>query len=256
MLDLEYGRLTLVKNEDLNNIHASRFNRETDPKQVSTLVKSMKEKGYNKVQPISVDPNYNVIDGTHRLEAAIESGVDAWVIRYNEEATSELIRQVNSDTKKWDNYDCITALSRGGSLTHQQLKLLFDTYVTGEKFCVQTLMFACTGRVSIGSLTEAIKDDFKFAYPYKTIAMRLAALKEVRDVCPRCDVNLEKALLLCVSCKQISNKMLCKKIGDQPDKIKKFTSVRSALVALQEIYNFRARVDNRLDFLHLTGMDK
>lgn len=58
------------------------------------------------------------------------------MIRYKEEATSELIRQVNSDTKKWDNYDCITALSRGGSLTYQQLKLLFDTYVTGEKFCV------------------------------------------------------------------------------------------------------------------------
>lgn len=50
--------------------------------------------------------------------------------------------------------------------------------------------------------------------------------------------------------------MLCKKIGDQPDKIKKFNSVRNALVALQEIYNFRARADNRLDFLHLTGMDK
>lgn len=100
-------------------------NRKIDPKHVEKIKKSIQENGYFKSKPISVNKDFEVIDGQHRLYAAKELGIP---IKYEIEDVNAQTAMVtlNSTSSNWSLYNYIDHFSKLGLTKYVDLKRAID----------------------------------------------------------------------------------------------------------------------------------
>lgn len=99
-------------------------NRIINTNHVKYLVKKMKEKGWLKTSTVVINGNGDVIDGQHRVKAAMEVGVP---IRFRVErgAGIDEITEMNTGQKNWSPFDHIHKFVARGNENY----IKFDNFV-------------------------------------------------------------------------------------------------------------------------------
>jgi hypothetical protein len=148
MLGHKYDRATLtpygkVKNGSVfwvRREHFGRFkyletNRKTYDAQVNRLVGLLNEPRGQR-DPIKINKKWEIIDGQHRLKAAIEGGMDAVMVLMQENATIDDVIVMNTSQKKWAWQDYLRTHSHESRPNHKEYRKLqkfMDDYGVNHK---------------------------------------------------------------------------------------------------------------------------
>lgn len=100
------------KTGDYSKFTYYEYNREViNELNIQAIMKSMRENGFDRWNPIIVSHTGKIADGQHRLEAARRLGIEMWVDEYDHEFTAEEICRMNKDRKSWTLADYIHSKS-------------------------------------------------------------------------------------------------------------------------------------------------
>lgn len=99
----------------------SNINREVEPSHVNTLMESMQKHGFLKQKHILVDPAGVVIEGQHRLKAAMKLGIPVYYTIHDEPFNVELVRDLNMG-KSWSLENFIKTTARNGREDYQKYR--------------------------------------------------------------------------------------------------------------------------------------
>lgn len=108
-------------------------NREIKPNHVKYLTKKMKDKGWLKTSTVVINGNGDIIDGQHRVKAAIEAAVP---IRFRVErgAGIEEITEMNTGQRNWSPFDHLHKFVARGN----------ENYIKFDNFIKEFPMFRIT----------------------------------------------------------------------------------------------------------------
>lgn len=108
-------------------------NREIKPNHVKYLTKKMKDKGWLKTSTVVINGNGDIIDGQHRVKAAIEASVP---IRFRVErgAGIEEITEMNTGQRNWSPFDHLHKFVARGN----------ENYIKFDNFIKEFPMFRIT----------------------------------------------------------------------------------------------------------------
>ena len=154
MLGHKYDRATLapygkVKNGQVFYVrkeHFGRFkfletNRDRNDAQVNRLMGLLKEPRGQR-DPIKINRKWEVIDGQHRLDAAIQGGLDCVMVLMQDDATIDDVIVMNTSQKKWGWADFLKTHShesRPNYKEYRNLKKFMEDYGVNQKIATWLL---------------------------------------------------------------------------------------------------------------------
>lgn len=180
------------------------------------------------IEPITVNKDYVIISGHHRLAAAVQAEID---IKYT-------IADVDytSTQKKWTERDVIASKAKAGSIAHQNYIQLDKKYVATKILKPNTLVAVITNNYTTGSVAKIKSDDFEF--PLEEFIKVLSDVLEPARNSKRSSAFLEKAALF-----MLDNGAVPSTLKDKLDKysstIPKIPSIEVGIETLEGIYNRR-----------------
>lgn len=208
MSDKVVGKIFVTSWKNYKKFRDNENNRNLDERHVAKLVGSFRKNGWD-IEPITVNKDYVIISGHHRLAAAVQAEID---IKYT-------IADVDytSTQKKWTERDVIA--SKAGSIAHQNYIQLDKKYVAKIK-----------------------SDDFEFPLEeFIKVDEKLQILSDVLEPArnsKRSSAFLEKAALF-----MLDNGAVPSTLKDKLDKysstIPKIPSIEVGIETLEGIYNRR-----------------
>lgn len=104
-------------------------NRAIDQAHLARLKESIKTKNLLSTQPIVVNEQMEVIDGQHRLQAAIDLGLGIHYINVTN-VDMEDVQLINSHMKNWGNTDFMEAYISAGNVNYKLYKEYKEKYKT------------------------------------------------------------------------------------------------------------------------------
>ena len=124
------GAVFSVPRKDFSKFKILARNRDTSKSQVNKLIGSMKEPR-GQVEPITINENWEVINGGHRLDAAIEGNLDSVIVIMSYGATIADVIVMNTTQKKWNFWDflkCHSHTSAPNHVPYQKVKKFLKDY--------------------------------------------------------------------------------------------------------------------------------
>ena len=115
----------IFKVTDPSSLRTIKGNRAIKMPHVARIMSSMKTKPMLKDFPILLTKNNEVLDGQHRLQAAIKLGIPIYA-KYAEEMTKKEIPAINSISMKWSKIEYLNMYCDFGLLPYQKLSAFFD----------------------------------------------------------------------------------------------------------------------------------
>lgn len=195
--------------------------------------KKFRKNGWD-IEPITVNKDYVIISGHHRLAAAVQAEID---IKYT-------IADVDytSTQKKWTERDVIASKAKAGSIAHQNYIQLDKKYVATKILKPNTLVAVITNNYTTGSVAKIKSDDFEFPLEeFIKVDEKLQVLSDVLEPArnsKRSSAFLEKAALF-----MLDNGAVPSTLKDKLDKysstIPKIPSIEVGIETLEGIYNRR-----------------
>ena len=153
-LERGYQVGAVYKTDDLSIFNFSKFNREKKKKK--RMIEEA-EKG-QLVAPIIVNENFTVIDGQHRLKAAMEAGAPIEYVVKPGLNKDDIVR-MNTIQKKWSLADYIEAYSSQGIDSYYRLADLMSKKVIS----ITSLVKISTNRTGNANAMQIVKDgEFEF----------------------------------------------------------------------------------------------
>ena len=143
MSDKVVGKIFVTSWKNYKKFRDNENNRNLDERHVAKLVASFRKNGWD-IEPITVNKDYVIISGHHRLAAAVQAEID---IKYT-------IADVDytSTQKKWTERDVIA--SKAGSIAHQNYIQLDKKYVATKILKPNTLVAVITNNYTTGSVAK------------------------------------------------------------------------------------------------------
>lgn len=153
MSDKVVGKIFVTSWKNYKKFRDNENNRNLDERHVAKLVASFRKNGWD-IEPITVNKDYVIISGHHRLAAAVQAEID---IKYT-------IADVDytSTQKKWTERDVIASKAKAGSIAHQNYIQLDKKYVATKILKPNTLVAVITNNYTTGSVAKIKSDDFEF----------------------------------------------------------------------------------------------
>lgn len=205
MSDKVVGKIFVTSWKNYKKFRDNENNRNLDERHVAKLVASFRKNGWD-IEPITVNKDYVIISGHHRLAAAVQAEID---IKYT-------IADVDytSTQKKWTERDVIASKAKA---------VITNNYTTG-------------------SVAKIKSDDFEFPLEeFIKVDEKLQILSDVLEPArnsKRSSAFLEKAALF-----MLDNGAVPSTLKDKLDKysstIPKISSIEVGIETLEGIYNRR-----------------
>lgn len=230
---VEYSRFKLVQS-----------NREVDTSHVNRLVREIRKKNLLHLNPITVNSNYEVIDGQHRLRAAEVLGVPIYFIQ-DETVNDGDIAGMNSNKRVWTMMDFINYYANKG----------YQAYIEFCKFCNKhndlspSLLIAlcdkkgirCTDNIRSGEL------DVSNMSLAETIIGNLKDFMEHRPQIAK-QARFIEALLFIHNTGEYDHKRMLQKLSFAPTMLTPCVTKKQYIHVLQNLYNYKAREENIVQF--------
>lgn len=226
----DYGKFTfLTANRPIHRGH------------VNKLKKSLTEYGFLDSQPITVTPDFRIIDGQHRFIACKEMGLPVKFVEVSPKKMDNILVDLNNTQKKWNVYDYVTYYAEQGNEHYIRLLSLsksFDISV-GAVCCITG------GSVQGGGDTDIIKAG-KFKFPNSEHGIVESKIGLILRACkfmglPPTD-RLIRSLVLVARHKDFKWKEFMQKVEYQRDKCYKCSTTSGYIKMLEVVYNNKRRV--------------
>ena len=124
------GAVFSVPRKDFARFKILERNRDVSKSQVNKLIGSMKEPR-GQVEPITINEKWEVINGQHRLDAAIDGNLDHVIVIMSYGATIADVIVMNTTQKKWNFWDFLKCHSHKTAPNHdeyQKIKKFLKDY--------------------------------------------------------------------------------------------------------------------------------
>lgn len=129
------------------------YNRHLNEGLVSRLVYSIGEIGYIQGKPVIVDPNMNVIDGQHRLEACKRLGIPVYYVIEKADAQKTMMH-LNAQQTNWRTIDYVESWATKGIKCYELLKKFEETFKLGITNSMQIFFNSRDGKTVLPQLRE------------------------------------------------------------------------------------------------------
>lgn len=213
-------------------------NREIKLPHVKYLVKRMKEKGWLKTSTVVINGNGDVIDGQHRVKAAMEAGVP---IRFRVErgAGIDEITEMNTGQRNWSPFDHIHKFVARGN----------EHYVKFNNFIKEFPMFRITECAmflnnSMSSVDRKVFEEGRWVAKDVNVARKWA--NNVLSLKPYFEKGYNKSIFVRALIKVLTTKgdvfdfdQFVHKVKLRPNMIFMCGTVDQYVEMIEDIYNYR-----------------
>lgn len=158
MSDKVVGKIFVTSWKNYKKFRDNENNRNLDERHVAKLVASFRKNGWD-IEPITVNKDYVIISGHHRLAAAVQAEIDIKYTIADVDYTSTQLQDISSTQKKWTERDVIASKAKAGSIAHQNYIQLDKKYVATKILKPNTLVAVITNNYTTGSVAKIKSDD-------------------------------------------------------------------------------------------------
>ena len=223
-------------------------NRIINKSHVRNIANNMKVRGWEKGSYVVINKKGEIIDGQHRVSAAMETGVS---IQYILETTAgfETIRNLNSRQRNWAIHDHIHGFVVEGNPHYVKLNNFMKQY---PELKPTEAMMMCTNSLS-GSDRETFESGrFVTKNMDKAVewAMNIMELKPYFEGYNR-STFVRALIKIMTRCKDFSFEDFVRKVKLRPSNIHFCGSVDEYIRMIEEIYNFSRNKSGRINLRNL-----
>jgi len=221
-------------------------NRVVNANHVKKLASRMKEKGWLSTSVVTLNGSGDVIDGQHRVRAAMSVGCP---IRYKvtKGAGSEEMTEMNTLQKNWSPFDHLHKFVTKGNVNY----VIFDTFVNDYPMFKYTEI----GMLLSNSLTSVKRDTFESGqYVVKNEKKGRQWADYLLELKPYFEKYYNKSIFVRAFVKIISNKKdfvfseFLHKVKLRPTKLVGCGSVEQYVEMIEDIYNYKRKDKLNLRF--------
>ena len=234
--------ITIKKTSNYSTFKIYKENRTIRPLFVKTLKNSIRKKNLLHLNPIIINEKKEIIDGQHRLQAALELSVPIYYIKDSGLGFEDILL-LNANVVKWSTQEYLDAY----------IKLKVEDYVVLKKFCHKHNLSISNG-LAILNLEKGSRDFRCPLYAFKSGNFRVKnkVLAEkfilfVKRMKPfllenvTCDRDFLRAVWNIYLNKNIDREILFEKLAQFPRKIFRVTTLREYLRQFEDVYNYQER---------------
>jgi hypothetical protein len=223
----------IYQTQNYNLFDRQHANRPINRQHVQKLINSMEKYGFLETYHIVVTPNMEIIDGQHRLEAAIFLDIPVFYA-IQENVDHSINRELNATNRKWGKTDYLSSYVDDGYEEYKKLQNFMAE--TGLPLSVFT---------TISSTTR--NDDYKKGrYTFPTDKAHLSALTAIRTLCKIEKFTQDRfSVLALVRLSKLDGfdiDLFLKKVETYPSKVTKCHNTQSYFDMYLDLYNYRARL--------------
>lgn len=182
----------IFETKEYDKINQLEGNRKILINNVKNIKKSIKENGYKKSKPISIDNNLNVIDGQHRKQACEELNIGVPFVIENEHNNSLILTQsLNTNQKNWSLIDYVRSYASLGKKDY----IIFLKILKEEEISASTLVWLLY-KSRNGEAQDKIKKGKLICTELHAlkISQTLSKVKEIRKVIPEKSIQYKHLL--------------------------------------------------------------
>ena len=226
-------------------------NRSVEETRIKKIRTSIMENGYI-CNPIIVNERMEVIDGQGRLEVLKELGLPVDYIVVPGTGAKECTA-MNIASTNWTMMDYINSYAVTGNQNYINLKKLVEKYKGVAGLSVITgLVMGNPGARGNTARNAVMKGQYICGVNEMSYAQRrldwLATMKPVFKTCAN-KTTLHVCLLYAYDMREVDRERLATQILEF-GKVTGFSTIEDCFDVLSEIYNFRLRAENKIDFKH------
>ena len=156
------GAVFSVPRKDFSKFKILERNRDVNKSHRAKLISSMKEPR-GQVEPITINEDWEVINGGHRLDAAIEGNLDSIIVIMSYGATIEDVIVMNTTQKKWNFWDFLKCHSHKTAPNHapyQKIKKFLKDYPISH----QAALWMLSGNNHDNGMEDFEEGEFKILH--------------------------------------------------------------------------------------------
>ena len=156
------GAVFSVPRKDFSKFKILERNRDVNKSHRAKLISSMKEPR-GQVEPITINENWEVINGGHRLDGAIEGNLDHIIVIMSYGATIEDVIVMNTTQKKWNFWDFLKCHSHKTAPNHapyQKVKKFLKDYPISH----QAALWMLSGNNHDNGMEDFEEGEFKILH--------------------------------------------------------------------------------------------
>lgn len=231
---------TLNDNREVNNIHVKR------------LVDSFNE--MHLVCPIIVNEKMEVIDGQHRLQASIETGLPIYYIQVPGYGIKE-VQRLNANQKNWTKTDFLEMYCAQGKKAYLEFRAFMETFPDLTFQAIERILTGTHNGGRQGVLNGHRVQMMDFQQGKLTIPNINLSYKNARKVMEFKDYYdgfsrgvFVSAVLPLFKSKVYDHKEMIYKLGVAPKKLTHCQNVIQYRMLLEDIYNWKRQKDNKVSF--------
>jgi len=223
-------------------------NRVINKSHVKNIANNMKVRGWERGSYVVINKKGEIIDGQHRVTAAMETGIP---ISYILETTAgfETIRNLNSRQKNWAITDHIHGFVVEGNPHYIKLNNFMKQY---PELKPTEAMMLCTNSLSGCDRENFESGKFVTKNMDKAIewAMNIMELKPLFEGYNR-STFVRAIIKTLTKCKEFSFDEFVRKVKLRPTNIHFCGSVDEYIKMIEEIYNFSRNKDSRINLRNI-----
>ncbi|WP_020403775.1 ParB/Srx family N-terminal domain-containing protein [Gracilimonas tropica] len=220
-------------------------NRSVNDAHVTALIRSIKKNDLLFAQPILVNDKYEVIDGQHRLRAAMKLSRPIYYIIKKGLTIDDAIA-LNINTKNWGYKDYLDHWIAKGKEQYIYFREFLDKYKMPYTMSAGLLMKGKTVTGG-GNFTDEFKSG-KLHLEHQEFAEKTGKL--VQDLSEYGDFTTDRSFIIALvegmEFAELSPEFIIKKVSMAPDKFTKCSDSESYLRMLEDVINYHSRTRIRL----------
>lgn len=232
-------------------------NRPVDQDRLEKLYNSVEKVNMLHVFPIVVDSNFTVYDGQHRLKVAEAMQVPVYYI-FDDKVSIEHVTMTTDAVSKWDNRDYLHRWCAEGKSDYLELQKFWfaNKMLKGKVFLT---LNACLNLCHYGD-RKAMNVDFRQGlYRCNDLPFAESVANALRDWSDHVDFFNHTSFVSAVSNlagnRHYSHAQMMAKMQYMSTKMVKCPDTESYIALIDEIYNYRSHVRNRVTLRKLASGD-
>jgi hypothetical protein len=234
----------ILQTKDYSIFKFHHENRTIIPSHVESLYKSMLVNGWLRGSYIVVDKFGNIMDGQHRLQAAVKANVPVNYV-VEKKCTTDDISLLNTNTKNWNIINHLEKFVKIGNQNYVLLDRFMKNFPTFRPTECTMLVNNNSSSAKRGEFErgEFVVRDMKVAYDW---GHKIMSLK------PYFENGYNKSIFVRGMVKVLQNKNFnfdefLHKVKLRPKSIVMCGTVEQYVEMIEEIYNYKRKVDEKVN---------
>lgn len=243
-----------MKTTDYNIFRTISGNRDINQHHVQQLMDAIENKNLLRYFPVLVNENMEVIDGQHRLAAAVGLGLE---VPYEVVSGLQIedVMSINTNSKSWNIYDFVEAYVQMDNPDYIELKQFIKKYGVSANIGAVLLHGGESGGSGSSQIKSGVFKVNRSAHA-ATVAELATALSKFANFNLLKSRNFMSALARIMDVEGFDAERLINKISVNASTISRRPSIKYFLLELEELYNINVRTNANFFELYKAAQKK